>query len=443
MWSGSTTCLRSTSTPLAALIASTTSAGPIEPNSRPPAAARADDRDDGARQQRWPAPRRRRGPGPRAGPGRVAWARPAPRPLAGHDGPPLGKQVVAGEPAGDLDDVASPPDAGDVVPQQHLHRLTTRGTLGVRHRRRPRRAASSAISSTSSSTSVDHAASVSGSPRPSVSSRTSTATRARRASAAAACRPASARPGRPGRATPARPLGHGALGVGQQHQLAGRLDGQGHARWCWAQLPDTRREPDLAPVAHVLAQHRDVLVVDPLDPVPAQGAGLLLDPPPESFGARRADPPRWLLRAIRRAPRRIRIRRHRSAGCGAAARRRPAATAAATTAPTAGRTLAGPRRSFFVIWAVAQRSDGPISSATTSTLERLSPSWVSQLRCSSRPATMTRAPRVIVSLDVLGHLAPAHDVEEGGRLLPLLGLAVLPPPVDGQPEASRWPGRCW
>ena len=47
---------------------------------------------------------------------------------------------------------------------------------------------------------------------------------------------------------------------------------------------------------------------------------------------------------------------------------------------------------------MAQRSDGPISSATTSTLERRSPSWVSQLRCSSRPATMTLAPRVMVSL---------------------------------------------
>ena len=37
---------------------------------------------------------------------------------------------------------------------------------------------------------------------------------------------------------------------------------------------------------------------------------------------------------------------------------------------------------------------GPISSATTSTFERLSPSGVSQLRCSRRPVTMTREPRL-------------------------------------------------
>src|ERR1039457_7175503 len=35
---------------------------------------------------------------------------------------------------------------------------------------------------------------------------------------------------------------------------------------------------------------------------------------------------------------------------------------------------------------------------------------------------------------VLGHLPPADHVEEARRLLPLLGLPVLPTPVDGQPE---------
>ena len=50
---------------------------------------------------------------------------------------------------------------------------------------------------------------------------------------------------------------------------------------------------DLAAVAHVLAQHRDVLVVDPLDVVPAQGARLLLDPAAQVLGgpARRGPPP--------------------------------------------------------------------------------------------------------------------------------------------------------
>ncbi len=40
---------------------------------------------------------------------------------------------------------------------------------------------------------------------------------------------------------------------------------------------------------------------------------------------------------------------------------------------------------------------GPTSSATTSTLDRLSPSGVSQLRWSSRPVTMTREPLVRLS----------------------------------------------
>ena len=43
---------------------------------------------------------------------------------------------------------------------------------------------------------------------------------------------------------------------------------------------------------------------------------------------------------------------------------------------------------------------------------------------------------------VLRHLAPADDVEERGRLLPLLGLAVLPAAIHSEPEARRrLPGR--
>jgi hypothetical protein len=44
--------------------------------------------------------------------------------------------------------------------------------------------------------------------------------------------------------------------------------------------------------------------------------------------------------------------------------------------------------------AVAKRRLGATSSATTSTIERFSPASVSQLRCSSRPLTTTRAPLV-------------------------------------------------
>ena len=130
-------CLRSTSMPLAALIASTTSAGPMEPKSRPPPAARA-------------------AIGMTAPASSVAWASAAPRScasrrsrpaphllglaldaLGGHDGPALGQQEVAGEAARHLDDVTPAPDAGDVVAQQDLH-ASAPGLGGAPRRPRPR-----------------------------------------------------------------------------------------------------------------------------------------------------------------------------------------------------------------------------------------------------------------------------------------------------------------
>src|SRR3546814_20588071 len=42
--------------------------------------------------------------------------------------------------------------------------------------------------------------------------------------------------------------------------------------------------------------------------------------------------------------------------------------------------------------AVTQRREGPTSSATISTLDRLSPSWVSHERFSRRPVTQMRSP---------------------------------------------------
>ncbi|COY19112.1 Uncharacterised protein [Mycobacterium tuberculosis] len=46
---------------------------------------------------------------------------------------------------------------------------------------------------------------------------------------------------------------------------------------------------------------------------------------------------------------------------------------------------------------MAYRSEGPISSTSTSMTVRFSPSRVSNDRCLSRPLTMTRAPRVRLS----------------------------------------------
>ena len=45
-----------------------------------------------------------------------------------------------------------------------------------------------------------------------------------------------------------------------------------------------------------------------------------------------------------------------------------------------------------LVVAVAHRSDGPSSSATTSTTERAAPSSAVQVRCWSRPRTTTRLP---------------------------------------------------
>ena len=49
---------------------------------------------------------------------------------------------------------------------------------------------------------------------------------------------------------------------------------------------------------------------------------------------------------------------------------------------------------------------------------------------------MTRLPLHERVAHVLAQLGPAGDVEEADLLLPLLGLAVLPAAVDGQPEGG-------
>ena len=55
------------------------------------------------------------------------------------------------------------------------------------------------------------------------------------------------------------------------------------------------------------------------------------------------------------------------------------------------------RFSFFSTAAIAQRNDGPTSSATSSILDRLSPSGVSQVLCSRRPVTIILMPRWTVA----------------------------------------------
>ena len=79
---------------------------------------------------------------------------------------------------------------------------------------------------------------------------------------------------------------------------------------------------------------------------------------------------------------------------------------------------------------------GPTSSATISILNRRSPSSVSQLRCSRRPVTMHPHPLGQAEGHVLGQVPPGDDVEEGGGLLPLVGLPVLPPAVGGHADGA-------
>src|SRR5205823_6037170 len=131
----------------------------------------------------------------------------------------------------------------------------------------------------------------------------------------------------------------------------------------------------------------DVLVVDPHDAVLAEDADLLLDLATRVLGCALAR------RGHQKGSSSPAEPSGTSLGTG-----RPPPPPAPPPPPPPPPSL-GPRRSFFSILAVAHRRLGPISSATTSTTDRLSPdSRSSQLRCSSRPVTMMRAPLVRDSL---------------------------------------------
>jgi hypothetical protein len=74
-----------------------------------------------------------------------------------------------------------------------------------------------------------------------------------------------------------RSFGGGPLRVGQQHELTSGLDGEGDVALVLSTVTRHPTSPDLSPVAHVLAEHVDVFVVNPGDPVLADGTRLLLD----------------------------------------------------------------------------------------------------------------------------------------------------------------------
>src|SRR3954452_203540 len=80
-----------------------------------------------------------------------------------------------------------------------------------------------------------------------------------------------------------------------------------------------------------------------------------------------------------------------------------------------------PLRSFFTMVAVAHLRLGATSSATISTFDRFSPSWVSQERWSRRPDTMTRVPFWTVSLTFSAsccqHVTSKNDVASSHSLV--------------------------
>ena len=92
----------------------------------------------------------------------------------------------------------------------------------------------------------------------------------------------------------------------------------------------------------------------------------------------------------------------------------PTTSASPTPECSSRPACSGPRRSLREISAVANRRDGPTSSAVTSTRLRRSPFSVSHVCCSSRPVTTTRLPlvrlRATFSARSLQHTMSKNDV---------------------------------
>ena len=267
MCSGSRTCLRSISTPLWTRMASTTSAGPMEPKSRPPPPARAEiGMTAPARIVAWPS-----ACAPVLGLAQVAALAHLLR-LALHAvglatmARPFGQEEVPGEAAGHLDDVAAAADAVDVVPQEHPHwspsssgartRSPTSATTGARPPARRLASPSALLAVEGRDVAQDLHAGVA------VTRRVGADGVAQRPlgpfAALSTLAPVTSA------AAPTGALGHRPLRVRQEDQLTGRLDGLGQCPLVLGAVPGDPARADLPAVAHVLAQHGDVLVVDPL-----------------------------------------------------------------------------------------------------------------------------------------------------------------------------------
>ena len=184
-------------------------------------------------------------------------------------------------------------------------------------------------------------------------------------------------------AAPTRPLARGPLREGQKRQLPSRFDCQGDFTLVLGTVARHPAGPDLSPIGHELAQQVHVLVIDPSSVFLAEDADLLLRAP---TGLLRDAPGTSVSIIVPRHLKRLLVVGceclSRGLGGGCEAGRGEAPRPPPPQAPPSE----GPRLSFLTTCAVAQRRLGPSSSATTSIFDRLSPSAVSQLRCSSRPS---------------------------------------------------------
>src|SRR5690606_15093526 len=172
-------------------------------------------------------------------------------------------------------------------------------------------------------------------------------------------------------------------GVRQQRHLPRVLDRAGDLPLLLAGDPGHPPCPDLAAIGDELPQQRGVLVVDVGDALLVEGVHLLL--------------------RLSRCGSLGHCSQSPVAQNGGSSSKLPPAAApvgAAGVADAHGSSVADPEpkpppdeRDIFCTLAVAYRSDGPISSTSTSKTVRFSPSLVSYERCLSRPERITRVSR--------------------------------------------------
>src|SRR6478752_5291022 len=225
-------------------------------------------------------------------------------------------------------------------------------------------------------------------------------------------------------------LRHLTHAVRQERHLTGESDRLRHLALLLGGVAGDATRPDLRPLRHEAPEQVDVLVVDPLDLFGVEDRDLLLLRAAPVGGRALGVPSiachlEGLLAVVR-----VVVLGGLGRGSCAATPATPAgaAGAAATTEVAASAALVA-----------GDLGSGPAQARTDLVGHDLH--HAALLAVLGLPAALLEAAgddhaRALAQRlrDVLGHLAPAHDVEEAGLLLPLLRLAVLPPPAHGHAE---------